>query len=238
MPSTARGPFLNSRTRPSTSMPLSARHGSDPSELFAASNIFSCNNRGVPPSPPRKPGRCSGASSAPTSRAAWRSSPRSASPSSRRWRSATSIPDEPLPMSALAGALQCDNSNMTGIVDRLEAAGLAERRPGGADRRVKTVVLTRRRGRRERGRRRARRRPRSPRSPRRTRAVLRDVLQRALAGAGGAQRPLTARAARADVLGGRPDQPRLALLLEDVRRPAGGPRAGEHAREQDEGMSA
>jgi len=37
--------------------------------------------------------------------------------------------DEPLPMSALAGALQCDNSNVTGIVDRLEAAGLAERRP-------------------------------------------------------------------------------------------------------------
>ena len=31
--------------------------------------------------------------------------------------------DEPLPMSALAGALQCDNSNVTGIVDRLEAQG-------------------------------------------------------------------------------------------------------------------
>ena len=51
-------------------------------------------------------------------------------------------PDEPLPMSALAGALQCDNSNVTGIVDRLEAAGLAERRPAERDRRVKTVVLT------------------------------------------------------------------------------------------------
>ena len=44
--------------------------------------------------------------------------------------------DEPLPMSALAGALQCDNSNVTGIVDRLEAAGLAERRPAERDRRV------------------------------------------------------------------------------------------------------
>ena len=30
-------------------------------------------------------------------------------------------PGEPLPMSALATALMCDNSNVTGIVDRLEA---------------------------------------------------------------------------------------------------------------------
>ena len=50
--------------------------------------------------------------------------------------------DDPLPMSALAGALQCDNSNVTGIVDRLEAAGLAERRPSERDRRVKAVALT------------------------------------------------------------------------------------------------
>ena len=50
--------------------------------------------------------------------------------------------DEPLPMSALAAALQCDNSNVTGIVDRLEAAGLAERRAAERDRRVKAVVLT------------------------------------------------------------------------------------------------
>jgi DNA-binding MarR family transcriptional regulator len=51
-------------------------------------------------------------------------------------------PDEPLTMSALATALKCDNSNVTGIVDRLEAAGLAERRPAPHDRRVKTVVVT------------------------------------------------------------------------------------------------
>ena len=51
-------------------------------------------------------------------------------------------PHEPLPMSALATALQCDNSNVTGIVDRLEAAGLAERRAAERDRRVKAVVLT------------------------------------------------------------------------------------------------
>jgi DNA-binding MarR family transcriptional regulator len=51
-------------------------------------------------------------------------------------------PGEPLPMSALAAELQCDNSNVTGIVDRLEAAGLAERRPYPGDRRVKAVALT------------------------------------------------------------------------------------------------
>ena len=36
----------------------------------------------------------------------------------------------------------CDNSNVTGIVDRLEALGLVERRAAAHDRRVKTVVLT------------------------------------------------------------------------------------------------
>src|SRR4051812_42983319 len=51
-------------------------------------------------------------------------------------------PDEPLPMSALASALQCDNSNVTGIVDRMEASGLVERRPFEGDRRVKAVALT------------------------------------------------------------------------------------------------
>jgi DNA-binding MarR family transcriptional regulator len=51
-------------------------------------------------------------------------------------------PGTPVPMSALASAMQCDNSNVTGIVDRLEAAGLAERRADGRDRRVKAVVLT------------------------------------------------------------------------------------------------
>jgi DNA-binding MarR family transcriptional regulator len=51
-------------------------------------------------------------------------------------------PDEPLPMSALASALHCDNSNVTGIVDRMEAAGLVERRASESDRRVKAVALT------------------------------------------------------------------------------------------------
>ena len=37
-------------------------------------------------------------------------------------------PGEPMTMSAMAHALQCDNSNVTGIADRLEAMGLVERR--------------------------------------------------------------------------------------------------------------
>lgn len=48
----------------------------------------------------------------------------------------------PVPMRDLAEHLYCDASNVTGIVDRLEEAGLAERRPDPDDRRVKTVVLT------------------------------------------------------------------------------------------------
>ena len=51
-------------------------------------------------------------------------------------------PDNPVPMSALATALQCDNSNVTGIVDRLEKRGLVKRRPAQHDRRVKLLVLT------------------------------------------------------------------------------------------------
>jgi MarR family transcriptional regulator, organic hydroperoxide resistance regulator len=51
-------------------------------------------------------------------------------------------PDEPRPMSGLAQTLRCDNSNVTGIVDRLEARGLVARRPGERDRRVKFLVVT------------------------------------------------------------------------------------------------
>ena len=51
-------------------------------------------------------------------------------------------PDEPLAMSALADALYCHASNVTGIVDRLESRGLVGRTPGTEDRRVKTLVLT------------------------------------------------------------------------------------------------
>ena len=51
-------------------------------------------------------------------------------------------PGEGVPMSSLAGKLFCDASNVTGIVDRLEARGLIERRPSPHDRRVKLLVLT------------------------------------------------------------------------------------------------
>ena len=38
--------------------------------------------------------------------------------------------------------LACDNSNVTGLIDRLEARGLVARQPSSYDRRVKHVVLT------------------------------------------------------------------------------------------------
>jgi DNA-binding MarR family transcriptional regulator len=51
-------------------------------------------------------------------------------------------PDEPRPMRALAESLCCDASNVTWLVDRLEARGYAERQPSPTDRRVKAVALT------------------------------------------------------------------------------------------------
>jgi MarR family transcriptional regulator, organic hydroperoxide resistance regulator len=51
-------------------------------------------------------------------------------------------PDQPVPMGALACKLRCDASNVTGIVDRLEAKQLVERRVAAGDRRVKTLVFT------------------------------------------------------------------------------------------------
>src|SRR3954469_7912103 len=51
-------------------------------------------------------------------------------------------PDAPVPMRDLAQALACDNSNVTGIIDRLEDRGLVERRAAPHDRRVKMLVVT------------------------------------------------------------------------------------------------
>jgi DNA-binding MarR family transcriptional regulator len=91
-------------------------------------------------------------------------------------------PGKELPMSALADSLACDASNVTGIVDRLEAHGLIERRGAPHDRRVKMLAVT------EKGeevRERLIRRMAEPPptiaalSPRDQRA-LRDVLARAL----------------------------------------------------------
>src|SRR4051794_40947509 len=48
----------------------------------------------------------------------------------------------PRKMSELAQALFCDNSNVTGIVDRLEERGLVRREAAEGDRRVKLLVLS------------------------------------------------------------------------------------------------
>ncbi len=50
--------------------------------------------------------------------------------------------DEPRPMGELASMMRCDNSNMTGIVDRLEERGLVQRTAAEHDRRVKLIALT------------------------------------------------------------------------------------------------
>ncbi|WP_316740123.1 MarR family transcriptional regulator [Streptomyces sp. MK7] len=89
---------------------------------------------------------------------------------------------EPLPMRKLAQKLKCEPSNVTGIVDRLEARGLAERRPDPADRRVKLAAAT------EEGRRVARELREGLRFAREPlaglsegeRLVLRDLLRRML----------------------------------------------------------
>jgi MarR family transcriptional regulator, organic hydroperoxide resistance regulator len=50
--------------------------------------------------------------------------------------------EAPLSMRDLAARLGCDNSNVTGLVDRLEARGLVARQASADDRRVKHIVLT------------------------------------------------------------------------------------------------
>ncbi|MET7748767.1 MarR family transcriptional regulator [Micromonospora sp. NPDC005367] len=51
-------------------------------------------------------------------------------------------PDHPLPARDLAEQLQCDRSNVTALVDKLEQAGLVQRRVDPTDRRQKTLVVT------------------------------------------------------------------------------------------------
>jgi DNA-binding MarR family transcriptional regulator len=51
-------------------------------------------------------------------------------------------PDRPLPARDLAEQLGCDRSNVTALVDKLEQAGLVQRRVDPADRRQKTLVVT------------------------------------------------------------------------------------------------
>jgi DNA-binding MarR family transcriptional regulator len=49
---------------------------------------------------------------------------------------------ESLPLSQLAGRLSCVKSNITQLVDRLEADGLVTRRPDPTDRRATLAALT------------------------------------------------------------------------------------------------
>src|SRR5581483_11979770 len=48
----------------------------------------------------------------------------------------------PTPMSRLAEVLNCEASNLTGLVDKLENRGLVERQPDPGDRRVRLLALT------------------------------------------------------------------------------------------------
>ena len=51
-------------------------------------------------------------------------------------------PETPVPMRELAAQLHCDSSNVTGLVDGLEAHGFVERRSAEHDRRVRMLVVT------------------------------------------------------------------------------------------------
>jgi len=50
--------------------------------------------------------------------------------------------EPPISMRELAARLKSDPSNVTGLIDRLEARGLVERRPDPHDRRIKGLALT------------------------------------------------------------------------------------------------
>ena len=93
-------------------------------------------------------------------------------------------PAEPVPMGQLAAALRCDNSNVTGLVDRLEEHGLVERQTGAHDRRVKQLAVTERGAAvRDQLRDRLYAAPGALASlPREDQRTLRDILKRALDG--------------------------------------------------------
>ena len=93
-------------------------------------------------------------------------------------------PEGQVPMSTLAENMACDPSNVTGIVDRLEARGLIERRGAEHDRRVKMLALTDE-GARVRGHimsRMAVPPPEIAGLPRADQRALRDLLRKALGG--------------------------------------------------------
>src|SRR3954468_7654882 len=90
----------------------------------------------------------------------------------------------PRKMSQLADALFCDNSNVTGIVDRLEERGLVRREAAEGDRRVKLLVLTKEgeRMRIEITKRMAEPPPPIASLPEKDQRALRDILKRAVEG--------------------------------------------------------
>jgi DNA-binding MarR family transcriptional regulator len=90
----------------------------------------------------------------------------------------------PRKMSELAQALFCDNSNVTGIVDRLEERGLVRREAAEGDRRVKLLVLTKdgERLRKEITKRMAEPPPPIAGLSEKDQRALRDILQRAVDG--------------------------------------------------------
>jgi DNA-binding MarR family transcriptional regulator len=104
----------------------------------------------------------------------------------------------PRKMSDLAHTLFCDNSNVTGIVDRLEERGLVRRVAAEGDRRVKLLVLT------EDGewmREQITKRMAEPPAPiaslsKKDQRALRDILKRALEGADQADVPDAVTAAK------------------------------------------
>lgn len=51
-------------------------------------------------------------------------------------------PATPMKMNGLAEALDCDASNITGLVDKLEVRGIIQRQSERGDRRVKMIALT------------------------------------------------------------------------------------------------
>jgi DNA-binding MarR family transcriptional regulator len=60
-----------------------------------------------------------------------------------RARALRRLARQPMSMGELAAALGIDPANATGVVDELEALGLAHRRPHPTDRRTKVVEATR-----------------------------------------------------------------------------------------------
>jgi DNA-binding MarR family transcriptional regulator len=104
----------------------------------------------------------------------------------------------PRKMSELANALFCDNSNVTGIVDRLEERGLVRREAAAGDRRVKLLVLTKEgeRMRVEITKRMSEPPPPIASLPVTDQKALRDILRKAIDSVTAGEQPAAAKAAR------------------------------------------